>query len=468
MPAESSLPPLLRMSPVRAVWTVAWPMVAVGLLKTSYHLTDAWFIGKLGDAALSAVGGATFAWWMILIACELASVGTQTLVARHLGANRADRVSATVMQGLWVGGLIAVGITALWPLRWLYFEALGFHAGTEAYDLGMAFLGATLLGTVAYAAHSVVDAAFRGLGDTRTSLVIMVLTVVVNAALDPLLIWGLGPIPGFGIAGAAWATTFARALGAVLGAILLARRGHALVLAPMVRGVMRQIGRIGLPVSARGIAFSLVYVALGRFITAFGPEQMAALGLGHRFEGLAFMVCAGFEVGAAALVGQHLGARDPQGALRVTNLAARLCAAVVVPMGVVLFVIAEPLHAAFADQPETIAAGVLYLRVQTLVFAFMAFESVYEGGFSGSGDTVPSFWIGTIGTLVRLPLAWLLAWPLGLGILGVWIAIALSTLGKGLMMWAWFQQMRWVDALRDDPEPEGIPAPATAPADPGA
>lgn len=447
------LPPLLRLSPGRAVWAVAWPMVAVGLLKTSYFLTDAWFIGKLGDAALSAAGGVAFAWWMLLLACEVASVGTQTLVARHEGAGRKSRIAPTVVQGLWVGSWVSVLLMALWPLRGAYFAALGFTAGTEEYTLGMAFLGANLLGAFVFAAHAVIDSAFRGIGDTRTSLALMILTLLLNAALDPLLIWGLGPIPAFGIAGAAWATAAARGVGAVLGLWMLARRGHRLLPVWMDREVMRRVFRIGLPVSARGIAFSLVYVVLGRLITAFGPEQMAALGLGHRFESLGFMVCVGFEIGAATLVGQHLGAGDPQGALRAANTAARLCASIVVPVGLLLFVVAEPLYGWFATRPDTIAAGVLYLRIQALVFLFMALESVYEGGFSGSGDTVPSFWIGAVGTAVRIPLAWLFAFPFGLGAAGIWLAIALSTVGKGLVMWAWFQRMRWIDALEDEPAP---------------
>lgn len=452
----STLPPLLRMSPVRAVWTVAWPMIAVGMLKTAYFLTDSWFIGRLGDAALAAAGGVAFAWWMQLLACEIAAVGTQTLVARQEGAGRRDGIGPAVVQGLWVGLAVAVVLMATTPLSALYFDALGFGRESEEYALGAAYLSVNLLASVVFAVHVVIDAAFRGLGETRTSLALMMLTVVLNAGLDPLLIWGLGPIPAFGIAGAAWATVIARGVGAVVGIWVLTRRGHLLLPAPPVREAFARIVRIGLPVSARGIAFSLVYVALGRLITHFGPENMAALGLGHRFEGLGFNIGMGFEVGAATLVGQYLGARNPDGALKAANAAARLCAMVVLPISVVLFVVAEPLFRLFASQPETIAAGVTYLRIQTLVFVFMGLESVYEGAFAGTGRTVPAFWIGAVGTVARLPLAWILAFPVGLGATGIWIAIASSTFVKGIAQWQWFQRRHWEEAL-DEELPETVP-----------
>lgn len=459
--SASTLPPLLRMSPVRAVWAVAWPMIAVGMLKTAYFLTDSWFIGRLGDAALAAAGGVAFAWWMQLLACEIAAVGTQTLVARHEGAGTGEGIAPAVVQGLWVGLAVAVVLMATTPLAPLYFDALGFAPESDEYALGTAYLAVNLFASVVFAAHVVVDAAFRGIGATRTSLLLMILTVLLNAGLDPLLIWGFGPIPALGIAGAAWATVVARGMGAVVGVWLLARAGHVLVPAAPVRAAFERIVRIGLPVSARGIAFALVYVVLGRFITHFGPENMAALGLGHRFEGLGFNVGIGFEVGAATLVGQHLGARDPDGALRAANTAAKLCAALVLPISVLLYFAAEPLFALFASEPATIAAGVIYLRIQTLVFVFMGIESVYEGAFAGTGRTVPAFWIGAIGTAARLPLAWGLAFTLGMGATGIWIAVALSTLVKGVAQWYWFQRRGWEAALDD--EASASPAPIGGP-----
>jgi Na+-driven multidrug efflux pump len=273
---------------------------------------------------------------------------------------------------------------------------------------------------------------FRGLGETRTALGITVFTFAANAALLPFA------IPLFGIAGAAWSTVLASAFGATVGLVWLTAEGRGPIWAPPRLAALGRIAGIGGPVSASGIAFSCVYVVLGRLIVAFGDQQVAGLGLGHRLEGLAYQVCVAFEVGAATLVGQHVGARDPDGARRAVRQAAVTCCAIMLPAAATLFLAAPTLVGAFASTEATITAGSAYLRTQTVVFVFMAMEAVYGGAFAGAGRTVVPFWIVSLGTLVRLPLAWVLAWPLGLGVQGIWIAIALSTFGKGVASaWAW-------------------------------
>jgi len=423
-------------------------MVVIGLCRSCYYLTDSYWIGKLGTTHLAALGGSAFAWWMMFITCNIAGYGVNALVARHEGATTRESIAPAIVQGLWVGlGIYAALLLFAWPLKDLYFDLLGFVPGSQEQLLGSEYIGIGLIGAFALAAHAVTLAAFRGIGDTRTALWITAISLLLNAALDPILIWGWAGAPTLGIAGAAWATTAANAMAAVLGVFILARKGYLLKAARPRPRTLGVITRIGIPIAAEGVGFSLVYVLLGRFITAFGTEQMAALGVGHRLESLAFMVCVGFQVGASTMVGQYLGAGDPRGAARAANQAALLCTAVIVPMSVLIYLFAPQLFAIFTDDPHTADAGVLYLRIQALVAVFMGIEVVFQGGFNGSGDTVPPLIIGVTFTAARLPLAWLLAWPLGMGIAGVWWAIALSTLVKGLLCWWWFRKGRWVDAL---------------------
>ena len=413
-------------------------MVAIGMLKSCYFLTDAYFVGMLGDDALIALGGTAFAWWMILLSGELAGTGIHSLVARSVGSEEPGHVGSITSQGLWVGAIVSVLLLGLIPIADLYFDMLGFRAGSIEQTLGSEYLLVCLLGASSFAAHAALGGAFRGLGDTRTALLITGITLVLNAALDPLLIWGLGPIPGLGIAGAAWATAAANGLGAVLAWRFLRSLGHRVGFESPRAPRLREIAAIGAPVAARGIAFSMVYVLLGRFITAFDTHQMAALGVGHRLESFPYMLCVGFEVGAATMVGQYIGAGDRNGAAHAAKVAAQMCIAATIPMSIALFVLAEPLFGLFANQPETVAAGAVYLRIQTVAFAGMALEAVYEGGFTGTGNTMPSFWIGAVGTFARLPIAYLLAFTLGFGIEGIWWAIAGTTLVKGIVMWVWF------------------------------
>ncbi len=416
-------------------------MVAIGVLKSCYFLTDAYFVGMLGDDALIALGGTAFAWWMVLLSGELAGTGIHSLVARQVGSGNPERIASTTAQGLWVAVIVSLLLLGFVPVQGAYFDLLGFATGSIEKELGSAYLAVCLLGASTFAAHAAFGGTFRGLGDTRSALVITAITLVVNAALDPLLIWGLGPIPALGIAGAAWATAAANALGAILGWLFLWRSGHTVRPEEPVTAKIKEIAEIGAPVTARGIAFSMVYVLLGRFITSFETHQMAALGVGHRLESFPYMLCVGFEVGAATMVGQYIGAGDRAGAAHSAAVAARMCVVATIPMSVALYVYAEPLFGVFASRPETVAAGVVYLRIQTFAFAGMALEAIYEGAFTGTGNTMPAFWIGAIGTFARLPLAYALAWPLGFGVEGIWYAIAGTTIAKGVVMWLWFTRI---------------------------
>jgi putative MATE family efflux protein len=465
--------PLLKLSPGRAVWAVGWPMIALGLLKSCYFLTDSYWVGRLGDSELAALGGAAFAWWMIFIVCDLGAVGTHALSARHEGAGRRERIRPTLTQGLWVAAAVGLLLaTVVFPTRGLYFDLLDFAAGSAEHLRGQEYLGASLLGSITLALHAVVGAVFRGIGDTRTALWIAAVTLAVNAVLDPLFIWGLGPVPELGIAGAAWATTASNLVGTVVGLAVLASRR----LLPKAQGpelkVVALIARIGTPVTASGLGFSLVYVILGRFINDFGTEHMAALGVGHRLESLAYLFSVGLMVGAATMVGQHLGAGNPKLAARSAHAAAGICTAGMVPIAILLFALAGPMMDVFTDDPAIVAAGVHYLRIQALFVVFMGIEIVYEGGFSGAGDTMPSFWITAVGTAARIPLAWLFAYHLGWGIGGVWWAIAVTTLAKGIVLPAWFLRGRWATALSDEDlgptstasSPAPVAAPPTSPA----
>ena len=419
-------------------------MVATGLLRSFYFLTDTYWVGHLGPEALAALGGSAFAWWITSQITELPGTGIHSLVAQHEGAGEPEKIPTTTSHGLWIALVISLLLAGLaWPFCHLYFDLLGFDPDGLPYKLGTEYLGASLLGAGTLALFSVVGAAFRGVGDTKTGMWIALGVGLLNVGLDPLLIWGAGPLPGLGIAGAAWATALSNLLGAAIGFAVLARRGLVLRWLRPQLPLLRRIVTIGTPVAMAGIGFSLIYVLLGRIINGFGEHHMAALGIGHRLESLAFMVTIGFMVGASTMVGQYVGAKDALGARRCARSAAVVCSAIMIPIGLLLFFGAEPAFRCFTDDQAVIDAGVIYLRIQTPFMVFMALEIVYEGAFTGTGDTMPAFWVTGVGTALRIPLALLLVHSFDLGVEGVWYAIAGTTFVKGLVMMRWFNLGRW-------------------------
>ncbi len=190
------------------------------------------------------------------------------------------------------------------------------------------------------------------------------------------------------------------------------------------------------------MGFSLVYVALGRTIASFGELHLAAMGVGHRLESFTYLAAVGLQVAAATLVGQHLGAGDPEGAHRALVVVRRTSDAAMVGGLVVARLLAEPLYRALGAEAGTVEAGAAYLRAQAAVWVFMGWECVHEGAFTGAARTAIPAWIVGLGTLLRLPLAWALATRLGLGIDGVWLAIAASTFAKGVALRVAWSRLR--------------------------
>jgi putative MATE family efflux protein len=222
--------------------------------------------------------------------------------------------------------------------------------------------------------------------------------------------------------------------------LLRRRRAILLVFHP---AVAMTILRIGLPTMLTGVLFSLIYMLLVRVVGTFGTAAIAALGVGHKIEGLSYMICIGFGLAAETLVGQNLGAGSPRRAREAGWLTARIAAVPSGVLAVVFLLIPETLVGIFTSDPEVIHAGSLYLRTAALAQFTMAFETVLEGALTGAGYT---FWtMVAVVTLsaIRIPLAVLLA-PV-YGLLGVWWVVAVTAMARAAALtalWHWGQWAR--------------------------
>ncbi len=370
MDAES--PILRQLDPARAVWAVAWPVSVHGLVRAVYLLVDAYWVGRLGDAAVAGLAIASFAWWIVLQLADLGPLGTHTLTAQAEGGGRRSEVGTFLAQGVWISlsvWFVAVSTHGVWSTA--YLDALGAEPGSVPRAEASAWMWAMVVGSGCSGAHMLVASVFRGLGDTRTALAVAGASLLLNAGLDPLFILGVGSWSGLGIAGAAWATALSELAAAGVGLALLTRRHLDLHLAWPEAPMLRRILEIGTPVAISAVGFSLVYVVLGRMISAHGAEHMAALGVGHRVEFLFYFVAAGFMVGTSTMVGQQLGAGRPEAADETARISARLCTVLMLMGTAPAMFGAEWLYSWFVHDPDTIQAGSNYLRIQSLVWVFM-------------------------------------------------------------------------------------------------
>jgi putative MATE family efflux protein len=425
-------PGALTVGPLRPViLRLAAPAVAMMACHFCFNLIDAIWVGRLiGPAALAAVSTAGFYVWVVLSLGEMVEVGLIAVAARRHGEGdpeRAARAAASAVGYALLAGA-AVSLLGLAVADWL-FRAM--TVPPEVARLGHAYLSTWLLGAPLVFAFFAVEATFRASGDTRTPFVLLAVSVLLSIALDPLLIAGVGPFPRLGVAGAATASVMVRGGGFVIGVLIAVRRGLLRVRAPDWRAVPTML-RVGAPLSLAGVLLSVVYMALTRFTSRFGTPALAALGVGHKVEGLGFIAISGFALSASALVGQNLGAGREDRARHAVRLTVTYCLAVTAATAAAFLVIPRTLVGLFTTDPAVIADGSLYLRVIAFAQLGQTFEIILEGALGGAGYTLWPQLTSTALTLLRLPLA---AWWSGpLGLLGIWLALSITAVARGVGM----------------------------------
>jgi putative MATE family efflux protein len=422
------------------VLRLAVPAVAMMACHFTFNLIDSIWVGRLiGPAALAAVSTAGFYVWVVLSLGEMVEIGLIAVAARRHGEGqpeRAARAAAAAVAYALVAGLVVSVVGVL--LADTMFRLMRVPA--EVASLGHAYLSTWLLGGPLVFGFFAMEATFRAAGDTRTPFLMLAGSVGVSIALDPLLIAGVGPFPRLGVEGAALASVMVRGGGFLIGGIIALRRGLLRISAPDWRAVPTII-RIGMPLSLAGVLLSVIYMWLTRFTSRFGTAALAALGVGHKMEGLGFIAISGFALAASALVGQNLGARQEARAREAVRLTVRYCLVVTVTTAVAFLLVPARLVALFTGDPQVIADGVLYLRVIAFAQIGQSFELILEGALAGAGYT---FWpqiVSTSLTAMRIPLA---AWWSGCcGLLGIWLALSVTAISRGIAMVLFWKSGRW-------------------------
>lgn len=438
---------LLDLPPSRAILRLAWPTMASLMVVNFFNLIDAYWVGRLGTEALGGMTASAFLVWCIHSVGMLVGTGVNAVVARRVGEGRLEEAGLAGGHGLILAAVAsAVALVVGLLSQGALFSAL--HLTPDVQRAATAYLTPLLFGMPLIVGWYTVEAVFRGSGDTFTPMWVISASLGLNMLLDPLLIFGFGPIPAFGIAGAAWATVFAHGLALVVAFHLLRRKTTHPRLRLRERLALRwelfgTLIKVGSPVAANAFLFAIIYIFLTRVIADFGSAAVAAVGVGHRIEGLGYYVCVGFSTAAATLVGQNLGAKKPGEAERVAWRTTGYATFVVGVLSVLTYFFAAPIMGLFSNDPAVVAQGDTYLKVIAVLEVGMALEVVLEGAFAGAGNSLPPMLISVPLTALRVPLAFYLAGRFGTGIEGIWWVISVSTGLKGLLIAAWFRLGRW-------------------------
>ena len=436
------------------VWQLALPVIVANMLQSLVNVADVFLAGRLGPIEIAAVGMGTSVRMLVLVGIMAITAGCMALAAQARGAGDDEELSLVTRQSLSLAVLLSLLLGAIG-----YFGAepiLGFlNSGGDprAVELGTAYLQILFAGTIFLTLNFTINSLMQGAGDTVTPLYLSGGMNVLNVVFSYLLMFGPGPLPALGVSGAALGTVISRAFAVAAGiALFYSGRNAVRILPGSYRPdpeMFRQILSIGIPSGAQGIARNAAQVMVLRIVTstAAGTYGASALAIGLQVESLAFMPGLAVSVAATSLVGRSLGAWQVEEARERGNAAVALGALLMGSLGLLLWIFATPLVRLFdpSAHPTVIAAGTSYLRINALSQPILAVAMVVNGGLRGAGDTRPPLVATIVGRwLVVVPLAYLLALPLGMGVEGVWWALFAGTTVQAFYVAGRWLSDRWL------------------------
>ncbi len=457
----------------RALLRLAVPAFLSFGLRVAYQWVDALWVRGLGVEATAAVTTSMFVMWWVYSLNDIFAIGVTAYVSQLLGAGDRRRAGVAAFKGLRASALLGVIGTLAGVLAARRIYAL-MGATPGVIDQGGRYLSVVLGAAPVPMMALTCESIMRSSGDTRTPLFIDFCAVALNALLDPLLIYGFGPVPAMGVRGAAVATVAAQAA-MLAGYLVAAARGHrAFPLGRRADGPPVRIGhmaRVGLPAAIIGMLFSVVYMAFSRSASRYGAASLATIGIVNRIEAIQFMTAAALGTAGAALVGQNLGAQRPERAVETIRTGVRWSVGISLALTAALMAFPHAFIGMFTADPEVHRVGAPYLRVLSACLVFVGVEVVTSEAILASGHTAAISWIFSVVSLVRIPLAFRVPEWTGGGVLSIAWLITVTCVVRSLLIVAWVARGSWKRGLQRElhsgpPPPPGLPT--SAPAPPGA
>jgi putative MATE family efflux protein len=426
---------------------LSWPMVAMETLYVVSQIVDMIWVGRLGSASIAGVGFANIVLLLIMSMDFGLIVGVRAMIARYVGANDMEAANciggqAYVLATLW-GALITVA--GMWLA-----EPIMRMSGVapDVVAIGAEYLRVMFAGWIGMEVLVMGLYVIQASGDTMTPMMIELCIRILHVALCPFLVLGLWIFPELGVRGAALSNVVSQVLGAILGLWVLFRGRTRLNLTMAdfraKPATMWRILKIGIPVLIMSLQRSFGNLALTWFIIPFGTLAIAAHSLASRVDMFLYMPGVGLGSGAGVLVGQNLGARQPERAERGAWIAVGFVEVFLVCCSVAILLWSEGIMSIFTSDPKLISLSAIFLRIATAGYLVLALVTVLQSSIAGAGDTVPNMIISiAMIWAVQLPLAFVLPKVTDLGVYGIRWAIVASTFAGTAAYVVYFRLGRW-------------------------
>ncbi len=435
---------LLEGSIGSALTKLALPIMGTSLIQMAYNLTDMIWIGRLSSNAVAAVGAAGMYVWMAAGFAILARMGGQVLMGQFLGAKRYKEAKkyarASLQMGLVFGLMFGlISIVGNGPL-------IGFFKLNSPQVIKDArwYLIITCGLIVFNFLNQILTGLFTAMGNSGITFKSTTIGLVINLFLDPLLIFGVGTLPGFGAAGAAIATVFAQII--VFMVYVLHLRKEPLIfkgihiLEKTEYRYYKEILVVGFPTALQSVLMTVMSMIIARMVAGWGDGAVAVQKVGGQIESISWMTAEGFGSAVNAFTAQNYGAGRKDRVKKGYHTALGIMFLWGCFTTFVLITFPEAIFRIFIREADVIPLGVDYLRILGVSQLFMCTEAVAAGTFQGIGKTAPPSILATVWNALRIPMCMVLGMTV-LGLNGIWWAVSISSIMKGLLLPLWLMRV---------------------------
>lgn len=417
---------------------LALPIMGTSFIQMFYNMVDMLWVGRLGSGAVAAIGTAGFFSWFGGSFILISKVGAEVGVAQSVGLKDDEGVKKYISNSI----IINIILAFVYGIVLIVFR----NQIIDFFDLGdegivrdaIIYLVIIALGTAFNFINPIFTSIFNGTGDSKTPFIINTVGLVFNIVFDPVLIFGFGPFPALGVAGAAIATVLAQVVVTLIFIYHIFKMNHYYFRFNYFKywdkEYVYKISKMGFPVAIQNGLFSFFSMVLAKIIAGFGPTPIAVQKVGSQIEAISWMTAGGFSTAIGTFIGQNYGAKKwdrikkgyivVMGMAIITGLAATI----------LLVFLGGEIFSLFLPNEDAIRLGETYLKILGYSQLFMCVEITAAGAFNGFGKTTIPSVVSIVFTALRIPLALFLSKSTALGLDGVWWSISLSSFVKGILV----------------------------------
>ena len=427
---------LLNGNIAKALFWLSLPIMGTQFIEMAYNLFDTMWVGRIGNQAVTAVGAAGIFMWICSGIAMIPQIGGQVMAGQSIGEGNMDKARRYARESI----QLMTAVMFVYGALCIIFRH-SFISFYHLHDADTAAASASYLAIVSAAdiimgLNIVMTGLLTAAGDSKTPFKYNASGAVLNIILDPLLIFGIGPFPEFGVKGAAIATVFSECVVAFMFARFIHKDDYLFEGFDLFDGFeSKEIGtiiKLGTPPAIFNIGYAFISMVISRIIVTFGDAAIAIQRIGAQIESVSWMTADGFAYSMTAFTSQNYGAENYERVGRGFRTGTAMITVYGVAVTALLVLCAAPIFSIFIREPAIISGGADYLRIVGLSQLFMCYELGTSGAFNGIGQTKLPAAIGLALTIARIPACYLLMPYLGIN--GVWWAISVSSILKGTIL----------------------------------